>query len=72
MRRSAAALLALTLAAAASVPLLTASPLLSLTTEERAVRALDERYGLEPPETGFPPPGLTELFQGDIGWSVKP
>lgn len=71
MRRSAAALLALALAAA-SVPLLAASPLLSLTTEERAVRALDERYGLEPPETGFPPPGLTELFQGDIGWSVKP
>ena len=61
MRRSAAALLALALAAA-SVPLLAASPLLSLTTEERAVRALADRYGLEPPESGSPLPGLTELF----------
>ena len=70
MRRPGAALLAL--AAAVSVSLLAASPLLSLTTEERAVRALADRYGLEPPESGSPLPGLRDLFRGDTGWSVVP
>ena len=72
MRRPGAALLTLALAAAVSVPLLSASPLLSLTTEERAVRALADRYGLEPPESGSPLPGLRDLFRGDTGWSVVP
>ena len=72
MRRPGAALLALALAAAVSVPLLPASPLPTHPPSSRAGRGRADRSGREPPESGSPLPGLRDLFRGDTGWSVVP
>lgn len=72
MRRPAAALLALALTAAVSTAMLSAAPWLTSTPEERAIQALNQRYGLDDPaDTAFQR-YLENLFHGDVGWSIQP
>lgn len=72
MRRPAAALLALALTAAVSTAVLTAAPRFISTPEERAIQALNQRYGLDDPADTALQLYLENLFHGDMGWSVKP
>lgn len=72
MRRPAAALLALALTAAVSTAALTAAPPFISTPEERAIQALNQRYGLDDPADTELQLYLENLFHGDMGWSVKP
>ena len=72
MRRSAAALLALVLTAAVSTAVLAAAPRLISTQSERAIQALNQRYGLDDPADTELQLYLQNLFHGDVGWSVRP
>lgn len=72
MRRPAAALLALVLTAAVSTAVLAAAPRLISTQSERAIQALNQRYGLDDPADTELQLYLQNLFHGDVGWSVRP
>lgn len=72
MRRPAAALLALVLTAAVSTAVLAAAPRLISTESERAIQALNQRYGLDDPADTELQLYLQNLFHGDVGWSVRP
>ena len=72
MRRPAAALLALALTAAVGTAMLAAAPRLTATSEERAIRALQQRYGLDDPADVAFQQYLQNLLQGDVGWSIQP
>lgn len=72
MRRPAAALLALVLTAAVSTAVLAAAPRLVSTGSERAIQALNQRYGLDDPADTELQLYLQNLFHGDVGWSVRP
>lgn len=72
MRRPAAALLALALTAAVSTAMLSAAPRLTSTPEERAIQALNQRYGLDDPADTALQRYLENLFHGDVGWSIQP
>lgn len=72
MRRPAAALLALVLTAAVSTAVLAAAPRLIPTGSERAIQALNQRYGLDDPADTELHLYLQNLFHGDVGWSIKP
>lgn len=72
MRRPVAALLALALTAAVSTAMLAAAPWLTSTPEERAIQALNQRYGLDDPADTELQQYLQNLFHGDAGWSIQP
>lgn len=72
MNRPAAGLLALALTAAVSTAMLTAAPWLTSTSEERAIQALNQRYGLEEPVGPEIRKYLENLFHVDVGWSIQP
>lgn len=72
MRRPAAALLALALTAAVSTAMLSAAPRPTSTPEERAIQALNQRYGLDDPADTALQRYLENLFHGDVGWSIQP
>lgn len=72
MRRPAAALLALVLTAAVSTAMLAAAPRLTPTPEERAIQALEQRYGLEDPADTELRLYLENLLHGDVGWTIQP
>lgn len=72
MRRPAAALLTLVLTAAVSTAMLAAAPRLTSTPEERAIQALNQRYGLDDPADTEFQLYLENLLHGDVGWSIQP
>ena len=72
MRRPAAALLTLVLTAAVSTAVLAAAPRLTSTPEERAIQALNQRYGLDDPADTELQLYLENLLHGDVGWSIQP
>ncbi|MGN8967187.1 hypothetical protein [Intestinimonas sp. HCP28S3_D6] len=72
MRRPAAALLTLVLTAAVSTAMLAAAPRLTSTPEERAIQALNQRYGLDDPADTELQLYLENLLHGDVGWSIQP
>lgn len=72
MRRPAAALLTLVLTAAVSTAVLAAAPRLTYTPEERAIQALNQRYGLDDPADTELQLYLENLLHGDVGWSIQP
>lgn len=72
MRRPTAALLTLVLTAAVSTAMLAAAPRLTSTPEERAIQALNQRYGLDDPADTELQLYLENLLHGDVGWSIQP
>ncbi len=72
MKRPAAALLTLVLTAAVSTAMLAAAPRLTSTPEERAIQALNQRYGLDDPADTELQLYLENLLHGDVGWSIQP
>ena len=52
--------------------MLAAAPRLTPTPEERAIQALEQRYGLEDPADTELRLYLENLLHGDVGWTIQP
>lgn len=72
MRRPAAGLLALALAAAVNAPVLAAAEGIPAAPEEPSVQDLTRTYGLEAPSDGTLRQQSEAPLQIDVGWSIRP